>query len=239
MKPGAPRLQEGVVKPASRAARRLHGMDMTALPALDPPAPGVTPAVGSALLDVLHEARERWGEVVGLPVDLAASGWASSGLPAALAGVLAGLLRQGRQRIWLGPRERGEPAVRWLQTTLGARLAPAPMGADVAALRAAGAEPALWGALQRGVLVVEVPQLAPSAPLRRSEPGDADLTVRLVVHYPGEPQPRRLAVGGLSRQFWRERAAAQRGECFDIDLLLTHRTACCHLPAAALISVQA
>lgn len=167
--------------------------------ALDHEQVDYTPALRSAVLDVINEARERWGEVVGLPVDL---GRLRGSVGALLAEVLPGAAR---------------PTV----------------------VRAADAEPALWAGLRRGVLVIEVPMLATSLPWCRPEPGDADLTPRLVVQYPGRPEPRRLVVGGLSRQFWRERAAVQRNAGAEVDLLLTHRAVCCHLPAAALVSVQA
>lgn len=202
-----------------------------------------TSAMRSAMQDVLHEARDRWGEVVELPVDLALlAGDPAVGLTPAATFLLLGSVRP-QAAVWLAPRDRREPVRAWLSETLDAVPVEVPARGGVAVLRAASAEPALWDRLGAGLLLVEVPGLAvvhgamPWAAACHLEPGDADLTPRIAVQAPGQSPVHRLSVSGLSRQFWRERAAAQRGGDFDVDLLLVHRARCCYVPAAALVSV--
>lgn len=213
-------------------------MDTVDTTIAQPPLDGV--AVRMAVHDAVHEARERWGERVDLPVDLPAALWPPGGLPVGLAALLLGL-SHGGMAAWLAPRDAPPCVLEWLHLHTAARWQDRPQPCEVAmaGLRAASAEPSLWWRLGDAVLVIEVPALVERPGPMRREPGDVELTPRLVVQYPGREAAKVLAVGGLSRQFWRERAAVQRCGGFGADLLLVDGLSCCCVPAAALVSVQA
>jgi alpha-D-ribose 1-methylphosphonate 5-triphosphate synthase subunit PhnH len=227
------------------------------LPAFNEPVADAQ-AVRACLQDALHDP----GRLLPLPAGVLASLLPPGRLSPGAAALALSLLHAG-QSFWVGDAPMQRRLEGWLAWHTGARPARQIGQAQLLLARACDAQADLfdplcgqdllpdalsadrpwcgdhpWGG-DRTTLVVDVPELRADPATPRREPGDAELTPRLRLQGIGPEPGRTLAVGGLSRHFWRVRAQRQAQRLPGVDILLLRDQLLCALPADLPLSLLA
>jgi len=162
-----------------------------------------------------------------------------------IAAVLLTLL-DAETSLRLGGSLASEAAQTYLRFHTGVRHALPGEAAAFNVLAAADVTAPLWATLEAGsdeapqhgaTLIVEVAAL--HAEPRPDRNDMADDTVFLELRGPGIESVHRLAVTGLSREFWRERIAMQALLPCGVDLLLVCGTQLAAVPRTTRVAVEA